>query len=184
VAAALEAATYPRWRSWCLTWGATDGEAAQALAGDELLAYPAVMPTRAVWVAQARGGAYTYDWIENLLGLGMRSADEVLLQYQDLKVGDAWRLGGRGPVLRVAQLEPERSMVMRSDDGKWVWVFEVVPDGTGSRLISRNRIATRDASRLARALNTYVMEPGSLIVERKMLLGIKQRAERLARAPR
>ena len=87
-------------------------------------------------------------------------------------------------MLRVAQLEPERSMVLRSDDGNWVWAFSLVPDGTGSRLISRNRIATRDASRFARALNTYVMEPGSLIMERKMLLGIKQRAERLARAPR
>ena len=27
------------------------------------------------------------------------------------------------------------------------------------------------------------MEPGSLVMERKMLLGIKQRAERLAAAP-
>jgi hypothetical protein len=75
-------------------------------------------------------------------------------------------------------------MVLRSGDGNWVWAFSLVPEGTGSRLISRNRIATRDASRLARALNTYVMEPGSLIMERKMLLGIKQRAERLARASR
>ena len=55
---------------------------------------------------------------------------------------------------------------------------------TGARLISRNRIATPGASRLARALSTYVMEPGSLIMERKMLLGIKQRAERLARDSR
>jgi hypothetical protein len=198
VAATLEAATYSRWRSWCLTWGATNGEAAQALAGDELLAYPSLVSTRAVWVdappssiwpwlvqmGPGRGGAYTYDWIENVLGLGMHSADEVLPQYQDLEVGDAWRLGGRGPVLRVAELEPERSMVLRSGDGNWVWAFSLVPEGTGSRLISRNRIATRDASRLARALNTYVMEPGSLIMERKMLLGIKQRAERLARASR
>ncbi len=145
-----------------------------------------MVSTRALWVdappssiwpwlvqmGPGRGGAYTYDWIENLLGLGMHSADEVLPQYQDLRVGDAWRLGGRGPELRVAHLEPERSMVLRSDDGNWVWAFSLVPDGTGSRLISRNRIATRDASQLARVLNTYVMEPGSLIMERKMLLGI------------
>jgi hypothetical protein len=112
----------------------------------------------------------------------MHSADEILPQYQDLKVGDAQRLGARGPVLRVAELEPERSLVFRSDDGNWVWAFSVVPNGTGSRLISRNRIATADASPLARALNTYLMEPGSLIMERKMLLSIKQRAEDLAKA--
>jgi hypothetical protein len=108
----------------------------------------------------------------------------ILPQFQDLKVGDAQRLGTRRPVLRVAILEPERSMVLRSDDGNWIWAFSLVPTGTGTRLISRNRIAPAGASRLARALNTCVTEPGSLIMERKMLLGIKQRAERLARDSR
>ena len=195
LAAALEVVTYPLWRPWCLTWGATGGEAALVLPGDELLAEPDLITTRAVavdappsaiwpWLVQmgpGRGGAYTYDWIENLFGLGMHSADEVLPQYQDLKTGDAWRLGRGGPVLRVAVLEPQRSMVVRSDDGSWVWAFALIPAGQGTRLISRNRIATPGFSRLMRAFYTYAMEPGSLIMERKMLLGIKQRAERLAR---
>jgi hypothetical protein len=194
LAAVLDAATYPRWRRWCLSWGATNGEAGRALPGDDLLADPGIVSTRAIeidappssiwpWLVQmgpGRGGVYTYDWIENILGLGIHSTDEILPQYQDLKVGDAQRLGTRGPLLRVAQLEPERSLVLRSDDGNWVWAFSLVPVGMGSRLISRNRIAAHSASRLTRALNTYVMEPGSLIMERKMLLGIKQRAERLA----
>ena len=64
-----------------------------------------------------------------------------------------------------------------------MWAFSLAPDNTGTRLISRNRIATGDASRLGQALNTYAMEPGSLIMERKMLLGIKDRAERLAHVP-
>jgi hypothetical protein len=193
--AALEVATYPLWRPWCLAWGAIDDEATRVLPGDELLAEPDLVTTRAVgvdappsaiwpWLVQmgpGRGGAYTYDWIENLFGLGMHSADEILPQYQDLKVGDAWRLGTGGPVLRVSVLEPERSLVLRSDDGNWVWAFSLVPSGPGTRLISRNRIATPGASRLGRALYTYAMEPGSLIMERKMLLGLKQRAERLAR---
>jgi len=71
--------------------------------------------------------------------------------------------------------------VLRSDDSNWVWAFSMAPADAGTRLISRNRIATPSASCLVRALNTYVMEPGSLIMERKMLIGIKQRAERLAR---
>lgn len=85
------------------------------------------------WLVQmgpGRGGAYTYDWIENLFGLGMHSADEILPQFQDLKVGDAQLLGTRGPVLRVAVLEPERPMVLRSDDGNWVWG---VLSGVGGR---------------------------------------------------
>jgi hypothetical protein len=195
VAAVFEAATYQRWRPWCLSWGATDSEAGRGLPGDDLLTDAGIVSTRAVhvdappsaiwpWLVQmgpGRGGAYTYDWIENLMGLGMHSADRILPEYQKLAVGDAQRLGARGPVLRVARLEPERSLVFRSDDGNWVWAFALVPNSTGTRLISRNRIATRGASRLAQILNTYAMEPGSLIMERKMLLGIKDRAEGLAR---
>ena len=196
VAAAFEL-TYRWWRPWCLRWGATDSEVGRGLPGDDLLTGAGLVSTRAVhvdappsaiwpWLVQmgpGRGGAYTYDWIENLMGLGMHSADRILPEYQKLAVGDAQRLGARGPVLRVAGLEPEQSLVFRSDDGNWVWAFSLVPDNTGTRLISRNRIATDGASRLAQVLNTYVMEPGSLIMERKMLLGIKDRAERLAHVP-
>jgi hypothetical protein len=195
LAAALDVATYPRWRRWCLSWGATGEEVARVLPGDDLLADPDITSTRAMWIdappesvwpwlvqmGPGRAGAYTYDWIENLFGLGMHSADEILPQFQDLKVGDAQRLGKRGPVLRVAVLEPGRSLVLRSDDGNWIWAFSLAPEGARTRLISRNRIAVPDAARAARVLNTYVMEPGSLIMERKMLLGIGRRAERLAR---
>lgn len=194
-AAGVEMATYPRWRSWCLHWGATADEAEAALPGDDLLANPQVVTTRATgiqappsliwpWLVQigpGRGGAYTYDWIENLLGLNMHSANKILPQYQDLRVGDARPLGTRGPVLRVALLEPERALVFRSDDGNWVWAFVIEPAGDVTRLISRNRIAA-SPSRLGRVASTYLMEPGSLIMERKMLIGIKERAERLAAA--
>jgi len=196
VAAGLGSLAYPLFlRRWCLTWGARPDEVSGKLPGDELLTEPGIVSTRAVWVdapassiwpwlvqmGPGRGGAYTYDWIENLFGLGMHSADEILPQYQDLQVGDAQRLGKRGPVLRVAALEPERSLVLRSDDGNWVWAFALVPGEAGTRLISRNRIATPGAPLPVRLVNLLVMEPGSLVMERKMLLGIKQRAEDLAR---
>ena len=189
-AAAREVVTYPLWRRWCLTWGATDDEADRPLPGDDLLAKPAIVTTRAVlvdakpgaiwpWLVQmgpGRGGVYTYDWIENLFGMGVRSVDTILPEFQDLKVGDAQRLGAN--VLRVAVLEPEKSLVLRSDDGNWVWAFALVPAATGTRLISRNRILAPGAPAMTRLLYEYVMEPGSLVMERKMLLGIKQRAER------
>src|SRR5215469_4435009 len=189
----VEVATYPRWRQWCVNWGATVDEVAQVLPGDELLTDPQVVTTRAIgisappnqiwpWLVQmgpGRGGAYTYDWIENLLGLNMHSADRILPQYQALMVGDGQRLGARGPVMRVAVVEPDRALVLHSDDGNWVWIFTLNPAGDFTRLVSRNRIA-QSPSAFGRAFTTYLMEPGSLIMERKMLLGIKQRAERLA----
>lgn len=132
-------------------------------------------------MGSGRGGVYTYDWIENLFGLHMHSVDVVLPQFQTIQIGDAQQLGKSGPVLRVAIADPESALVLRSDDGNWVWAFCLVPEATGTRLISRNRIATPAAPWPTRAFYRFVMEPGSLLMERKMLLGIKERAERLAR---
>jgi len=191
-------------RRWCLTWGARDDEVAANLPGDELLADAGLVTTRAVtvnaspeeiwpWLAQmgsGRGGAYTYDWIENLLGLNMHSASEILPEYQDIKVGDELPLGEGGKVMRVEVLDPPHALTFRTTDQNWVWNFALLPDGESTRLISRNRIATKALAPASRLFYLLFMEPGSLVIERKMLLGIKQRAERddgnnyLAVAPR
>jgi hypothetical protein len=68
-------------------------------------------------------------------------------------------------------------LAWRSADGNWVWSFVLEDEGSGTRLISRNRF--RLPTFVAR-LGMLPMEPASLVMERKMLLGIKQRAERLA----
>lgn len=187
-------ARYGRWRPWFLTWGAMAAEVSATLPGDDLLAHPDVVTTRVIsidaparlvwpWLVQmgpGRAGAYTYDWIENLFGLGMHSADTIIPEFQHIAVGTEFRLGSRGPVLRVVLLQPERALVVATDDGTWVWAFVLEPSAEATRLISRNRIATPGARWPARAIMRYVMEPGSLVMERKMLLGIKARAERLA----
>jgi len=190
--AGLVAAAYPvLLRGWCTTWGATSEEVSREIPGDGLIPAPDLLATRAVtidapasaiwpWLVQmgsGRGGAYTYDWIENLFGLGMRSANEILPQHQDLKVGDVLPLGSTGQRMRVEVLEPERALVMRSEDGAWVWAFALYPQNGSTRLVSRNRIATPTASAATRLVNLLVMEPGSLVLDRKMLLGIKRRAE-------
>jgi hypothetical protein len=195
LAAALAAGAYPLLlRRRCLTWGATRDEVTRPLPGDDLLATPDMLSTRAVtidappsavwpWLVQMgsdRGGAYTYDWIENLFGLGMHSASTVLPEFQDVKVGDAFPLGQGGPKLHVEVLDPERSLVFRLDDATWAWSFNLVPENGSTRLVSRNRIATPNASVAKRAVNALLMEPGSLVMERKMLKGIRQRAEKLA----
>ena len=197
LASAVVAAYPVLWRTRCLTWGATAGEISGQMPGDELMPDPDMQTTRAItieappgaiwpWLVQmgsGRGGAYTYDWIENLFALNMHSANEILPEFQDLKVGDALPLGSKAPRLLVEVLDPDRALVVRSEDGNWIWAFGMYPDGKHTRLVSRNRIKTPGASAPARLAYTVVMEPGSLVMERKMLLGIKQRAERLAAAP-
>ena len=63
-----------------------------------------------------------------------------------------------------------------------MWIFALFVANGETRLVSRNRIATPDASTAGRLVNRWVMEPGSLVMERKMLIGIKQRAEAFAPA--
>jgi hypothetical protein len=181
-------------RRWCLTWGARPAEVTRGLPGDELLGTADIVSTRAItveappgaiwpWIVQmgsGRGGVYTYDWIENLFGLGMHSANEILPQFQDVSVGDEFELGPGRPMLRVEVADPERTFTIRFADGKWVWIFALFPEDGATRLVSRNRIATPQASAATRLFNLLFMEPGSLVMERKMLLGIKERAERLA----
>jgi hypothetical protein len=194
-AAALET-TRRLVRTPVLTWGATEEEAGRSLPGDELLEDPAVVSTRAItidappsavwpWLVQmgsGRGGAYTYDWIENLFGLGMHSAERINPEWQNLAVGDV--IPGRESLqgMRVEVLDPERALVTRSEDGTWVWAFVLEDLGGRTRLLSRNRIAMPDPS-LGDRIGMAVMEPGSLVMERKMLHGIKERAERLVAHP-
>lgn len=192
--AGFAVAAYPAlWRERCLNWGARLVEVARPMPGDELSPDAPVVSTRAVgiaappsavwpWLVQmgpGRGGAYTYDWVENLLGLDMHSADEILPQYQNLEVGDVLPLNPEVG-MRVEVLEENRAMMLRSVDGAWVWSFGLYPEENGrTRLVSRNRIQDPTAGPVARTLAMYLMEPGSLVMERKMLLGIKERAERL-----
>jgi hypothetical protein len=179
-------------RAWVMTWGASPDEVMRPLPGDELLAPADVVATRAItidappsavwpWLVQmgpGRAGAYTYDWVENLFGLRMHSADRIHPEWQNLQVGDVVRSREDRPGMRVEILEPERTLSNRSEAGDWVWTFALVPQDGGTRLLSRNRIAMRGAA-AGQRLGMLVMEPGSLVMERKMLHGIKERAERL-----
>ena len=178
-------------RSPILSWGATSAETDAALPGDELLTDPDTVATRAIdidapasvvwpWIAQMgpspRGGAYTYDWIENLLGLDMHSVDHVLPEFQNPEIGDTIGYGSNR--MQLERVEPERVLAWRSEDGNWVWTFVLEEDEGSTRLISRNRFRLPS---LVSRIGMLPMEPGSLVMERKMLNGIKQRAERLAR---
>ena len=173
-----------------MNWGATEAETRARLPGDELLEQADGVSTRAItidapanavwpWIAQMgpspRGGAYTYDWIENLLGLNMHSVERVLAEFQHPQVGDTI---GYGPNrMRLERVEPERVLAWRSEDGNWVWSFVLDEQDGQTRLISRNRFRLPSISA---KIGMAPMEPASLVMERKMLHGMKQRAERLA----
>ena len=155
---------------------AADGVATRAIGIDAPPA--AVWP----WIAQMgpspRGGAYAYDWIENLLGLDMHSVDQVLPEFQHPQVGDTIGYGSNR--MRVERVEPEHVLARRSEDGNWVWTFVLEEHDGATRLISRNRFRLPT---LSARLGMVPMEPASLVMERKMLRGIKPRAERLRGTP-
>jgi hypothetical protein len=182
-------------------WGATEYEQSAELPGDELVPGEASVTTTAVtveapagevwrWlvqIGQDRGGMYSYDWLENLLGLHIHSTGEIREEWQHLTPGDLIRLVPKGwpgwpegLALPVARVDPGRSIVLREQPPQqpWdaIWSFHVLPLGPGRcRLVSRARSApVRGAARLA----AMVMEPVTVAMTRKMLLGIKQRAER------
>jgi hypothetical protein len=176
-----------RLRGPVLTWGATEAEASASLPGDELLEDADGVATRAIqiaapasavwpWLAQMgpspRGGAYTYDWIENLLGLNMHSVDTILPEFQHPQVGEVISYGRNR--MRLERVEPEHVLAWRTEDGNWVWTFLLHDHDGGTRLISRNRFRL---PRLVDRVGMVPMEPASLLMERKMLREIKRRAE-------
>lgn len=206
-AATLGAAVvaYERWgKPWQQGWGATEEEAALPLPGDELLAEPASQLTRAItidaprdevwpWIVQLgadRAGFYTYDWLENLVGLDIHSADEVVEAWQDLQVGDVV-YGDRGHTAGwyVIELHPNEAMVLQAGDlaagrplrrdeklrweFQWTFALRDAPAG-GTRLLVRERVAFESA--LTRALMAPI-DLASLVMTRGMLLGIKERVE-------
>ena len=174
-----------------MNWGATRDEAHGPLPGDELMPDADIVATRAVeigappsavwpWLVQmgpGRGGAYTYDWIERRLGVDIHNTDRIVPELQHLAAGDEIPMPGYS--MRAEIVDPQRTLAFRSSDGRWVWSFELVPVDGRTRLLSRNRF---DTSRYGVEdwLGYAVMEPGSWVMERKMLLTIKRNAERLA----
>lgn len=95
--------------------------------------------------------------------------------FQHPEIGDGFGFGANR--MSYAIVEPEHVLAVRSADGNWVWTFVLEGEDGKTRLISRNRFRL---PKLKDKLGMIPMAPGSLVMERKMLLGIKRRAERLA----
>lgn len=197
-------------RPWQRQWGASDDEAHRALPGDERIVHPDITWTRAittrataaeVWpwlvqIGQGRGGYYSYPWLEWLMGVKTSCANVVNPALGGLRVGDVIPAEPGGSDYRVLALEPARSLVLGSQPqartSAWslarlypafTWVFALDEQADGqTRLIMRMR--SRASQAPLAALATPIVDVGAFFIKRKMLLGIKQRAERTsARTP-
>lgn len=199
-------------RPWHMRWGATDGEVEARMPGDEIIQDPDAVTTRAItikapvdevwpWITQlgqGRGGYYSYDWLENLLGLEIHSADHLLPPEAHLEQGDIVSASAKTPDegFWVQAIEPEDHMVLRMtivpgrplkdypitiDDrvDDWMdstWSFHVQPiDAHMTRLIVRLRADGQGT--LQELIGRALIEPAHFVMERRMLKGIKKRAE-------
>jgi len=170
-------------RPWLQRWGSTAEERASRYPGDETSGpRPLSRSTRAVtvnapaehvwrWIAQIgqeRGGFYSYDVLENLAGCHLHSADRIHPEWQQVKAGDPI---GMTPELstEVEAVEPGHALVIKN----WgSYVVEPI-DSQHCRVIARSHV-DRGAAALAYFL---LIELPHGIMERRMLLGIKERAE-------
>lgn len=177
-------------------WGATAHEAAAHMPGDELVPDPnwnvtraisIAAPPRAVWpwlvqMGYQRGGLYSYDRLDRIFGvLDRPSADTVIPQFQSLAAGDTIPIG-HDAGWPVAAVEPERLLVLDIRRPRlhitWSFVLTWMANGD-TRLVLRYR--GRAEPRLIDLPLYAFLDVAEFIMTRKMLLGIKMRAERLAR---
>ena len=199
------AALWHRWVTpWHERWGATDAEARGGLPGDGLVPEPAQQVTRATtidaapddvwpWIVQLgadRGGFYSYEWLENLFGLGIHNADEVVPQWQRRSVGDlvladaagsyGWYVMEVRPadtlVLQVADVRAGRP-IRRDEQLRWEFSWSFVLRPAPGR---RCRLLVRERTGFGSRLTEVAMSPVgivSFVMTRQMLRGIKARAE-------
>jgi hypothetical protein len=182
-------------RPWHQHWGSSDAELRATLPGDDLVpnahytiqhavtirATPDAIWPWLVQLGQDRGGFYSYAWLERLVGDDIHNADRIHPEWQTLHEGDLVRavqpdyLGGIfGPSVGwyITRLEPNRVLVL----GGW-GAFVLEPVGDSTRLIVRSRGANEPNVALA-PFGLLVFEPAHFIMQRRMLLGIRERAER------
>lgn len=188
-------------RPWHMRWGSTPAELQAGLPGDDTLLRPTYQIQHAVsvdaapdriwpWLVQLgedRGGFYSYAWLERIFGFQVHNADRIHPEWQRLAPGDTvfathvgWLGQRRRLGWRVGEVRPDTVLVLEN------WgSFVLLPVGAGStRLIARTRGAGPDGikSVVLAPLGFALFEPVHFIMQRKMLLTLKERAER-GRAP-
>jgi hypothetical protein len=193
---ALHVVLGPFLHRWRTQWGATAEEIWQKLPGDELVRAPGWSFTRAITIAatrsdvwpwlvqigQGRGGFYSYEGLENLVGCDIHNVLEIRPELQRLRVGDTIRMLATGFGPRVMMLDPERALVLggqpHHDGSQAMWAFYLFdrPDGT-TRLIERGRHVAGAGLLGQVGWGPYLVDPIGFVMSRKMLRTIKRLAE-------
>ena len=187
-------AAYVLWaRPYQLRWGATDSEVERSIPGDELHGNPSFLATRAItisgtpdeiwtWLVQmgyGRAGFYGYDILENLgSDRGIRSADRILPEFQDLGVGDEVPISAVASMVFEA-IEPNLFLVWSGEEeelpGVFTWALYPI-DKNHTRLISRIRWSYHWSEPSLVALEIFT-EFTDHIAVRKILQGVKDQVE-------
>jgi hypothetical protein len=189
--------TAPPCRRWHLRWGATDAEVAAAMPGDDLVPDPSFTATRAItiaappedvwpWIVQigtGRAGFYSYDLLDNA---ARPSADRILPQFQTTRVGDWVPMSStvnQRTAFKVAAFQPNQWLLWTKPHSTWSWTLTHLDDGR-TRLVTRLKEHYPWRSSPGLALLTLILfEVGDFPMMRRLLLGVRRRAERLAGQP-
>lgn len=175
-------------RPWYLSWGATNEEVARAMPGDldqigwtRAITIDAsaeqVWPWLVQW-GQGRGGWYSYDWLENLFGFDIHTADRILPEYQNLAIGDPICMARGICTSHVTVLEPNHWLSWQAKDERgnpvWTFTFGLFPlDATHTRLIVRESFRSDFMPPAA----VFVLAIPDGVMELKSLNTVKNRAE-------
>jgi hypothetical protein len=189
--------TAPLYRRWHQRWGATDAEVAAVMPGDHMVPECQYVITRAItidaprdlvwpWLAQVgfgKAGFYANDLLDNA---GHRSAEHILPDLQEPKIGDCVPMFTKvndTTAFQIEALERNNYLLWVKPDSTWVWMLTPTANG-GTRLVTRLRILYRWRSPGEALFSILLNEVGDFAMMRRMLLGIRKRAERLAAAER
>lgn len=179
-----------------MRWGATAAEVTRSMPGDSLVQDPLEVTTRAItiwarpahvwpWLAQmgkGRGGLYSYDGLDRALGiLDAPSADTLISRFRQIRAGDTIPVGG-SPGWPVAISRPNELLLLDVHQAgahvTWAFVLDSISP-IRTRLIMRVR--ARLPATWGLPLQVAILDPAEFLMVRRQLMGIRDRAERLAR---
>ena len=132
-----------------------------------------------VQIGQDKAGFYSYELLENMIGCNIHNANRILTEHQDIKTGDRLIMHPKAPAVPVIIVEPQGALVYggRQDENTAnVWIFHLNEKEGITRLISRWSFDYKPGL-FNTIIYNWLIEPIAAVMQRKMLLGIKKRAE-------
>jgi hypothetical protein len=185
--------TAPLYRHWHMRWGATDEEVRGPMPGDDAVPAASFNATRAItieappeqiwpWIVQIgyrRAGFYTYDLLDNA---GFESAGRVLDEFQQPRLGDWMPMAGKvneTTAFKVKAFETNEWLLWEKPGSTWAWrLLPLTPVRT--RLITRLKQRYAWETPAMAVFTLLLLEFGDFPMMRRVLRGIKDRAERMS----